>query len=195
MKRSLVLLAATTALLTASPAWAGPTIYSLNQTVGAGNVSGSITTDGTTGALGSGNITAFNLLLNDGTTTFNLTNLNGGVLFSGNALTATAGALSFNFGAAGTNFALFQAPNPGSGVTYFCLQTSGCYQPVATPGEGLRITGTLLNNSLQGNVSFATAAVAGVPEPATWAMMLAGFGAMGFAMRRRKKVATRIRFA
>jgi len=28
-----------------------------------------------------------------------------------------------------------------------------------------------------------------VPEPATWAMMLAGFGAMGFAMRRtRRKV-------
>lgn len=28
-----------------------------------------------------------------------------------------------------------------------------------------------------------------VPEPATWAMMLAGFGAMGVAMRRRRKVA------
>ena len=27
-----------------------------------------------------------------------------------------------------------------------------------------------------------------VPEPATWAMMLVGFGAMGFAMRRRQKV-------
>ena len=33
-----------------------------------------------------------------------------------------------------------------------------------------------------------------VPEPATWAMMTLGFGAMGFAMRR-KKLATRIRFA
>tara|TARA_R110000782_G_scaffold268393_1_gene364779 strand:- start:35721 stop:36416 length:696 start_codon:yes stop_codon:yes gene_type:complete len=28
-----------------------------------------------------------------------------------------------------------------------------------------------------------------IPEPATWAMMLAGFGAIGFAMRRRQKVA------
>ena len=34
-----------------------------------------------------------------------------------------------------------------------------------------------------------------VPEPATWAMMLAGFGAMGFAMRRRGKVSTAVRFA
>ena len=33
-----------------------------------------------------------------------------------------------------------------------------------------------------------------VPEPATWAMMTLGFGAMGFAMRR-KQAATRIRFA
>ena len=34
-----------------------------------------------------------------------------------------------------------------------------------------------------------------VPEPATWAMMLFGFGGFGYAMRRGKKVGTRIRFA
>ena len=32
--------------------------------------------------------------------------------------------------------------------------------------------------------------VGAVPEPGTWAMMLMGFGATGFAMRRRKKVLT-----
>jgi len=35
----------------------------------------------------------------------------------------------------------------------------------------------------------------GVPEPATWAMMLFGFGAVGFGLRRRKKQETRVRFA
>ena len=35
----------------------------------------------------------------------------------------------------------------------------------------------------------------GVPEPATWAMMILGFGGIGVALRRRPKVATRIRFA
>ena len=40
-----------------------------------------------------------------------------------------------------------------------------------------------------------TANVTAVPEPATWAMMLLGFGALGYAMRRRPKVSTRIRFA
>jgi hypothetical protein len=37
-----------------------------------------------------------------------------------------------------------------------------------------------------------TVSVAGaVPEPASWALMLAGFGGIGFAMRRRTKVAVR----
>jgi hypothetical protein len=34
-----------------------------------------------------------------------------------------------------------------------------------------------------------------VPEPATWAMMIAGFGLVGFALRRHRKVATRVSFA
>ncbi len=36
---------------------------------------------------------------------------------------------------------------------------------------------------------------AAVPEPATWAMMLFGFGAMGFAMRRKRTVTTNVAFA
>jgi hypothetical protein len=34
-----------------------------------------------------------------------------------------------------------------------------------------------------------------VPEPATWAMMLAGFGLVGFAMRRRRQSHPTVRFA
>lgn len=36
-----------------------------------------------------------------------------------------------------------------------------------------------------GEVQFTGAAVAGVPEPASWAMMIGGFGMAGAAMRRR----------
>ncbi|TCJ39513.1 PEPxxWA-CTERM sorting domain-containing protein [Parafrankia sp. BMG5.11] len=45
---------------------------------------------------------------------------------------------------------------------------------------------------------FEETAVGAVPEPATWAMMLFGFGAVGFGMRRRrgqKQGQTRVRFA
>ena len=38
-------------------------------------------------------------------------------------------------------------------------------------------------------------AAAAVPEPATWTMMIIGLGAVGFAMRRRGKVATTVSFA
>ena len=37
--------------------------------------------------------------------------------------------------------------------------------------------------------------VRAVPEPGTWMLMILGLGAVGFAMRRRQKVATRISFA
>lgn len=41
------------------------------------------------------------------------------------------------------------------------------------------------NGAYTGTLSFAP----GVPEPATWAMMLMGFGAVGFSMRRRRQPA------
>ena len=45
-------------------------------------------------------------------------------------------------------------------------------------------------------VQFTTAAAtAGVPEPATWAMMMLGFGAMGASLRRRAKVRTAVTYA
>ena len=39
--------------------------------------------------------------------------------------------------------------------------------------------------------AFAAAA----PEPTTWALMILGFGIIGFAMRRRRQVATRVSYA
>ena len=38
-------------------------------------------------------------------------------------------------------------------------------------------------------------AAAAVPETATWGMMILGMGAVGFAMRRRQRVATRVSYA
>lgn len=60
---------------------------------------------------------------------------------------------------------------------------------VSAPGtyqlriQGVAGNGTIADASYSGTINFAANAV--VPEPATWAMMLAGFGAVGHAMRRR----------
>ena len=43
--------------------------------------------------------------------------------------------------------------------------------------------------------SLTPAAADAVPEPATWALMLVGFGGVGFAMRHRRKVAVRVSYA
>ena len=52
------------------------------------------------------------------------------------------------------------------------------------------------NFSSGANLNFAlTSASGAVPEPATWAMMLLGFGAIGFAVRRRHAVKTSVSFA
>lgn len=45
------------------------------------------------------------------------------------------------------------------------------------------------------NITYTPGAAAGVPEPATWAMMVMGFGAVGFSLRRRTKQQARVRFA
>lgn len=54
--------------------------------------------------------------------------------------------------------------------------------PVSEGAQTINVTGTS-----GGNASYAgTFAFAAIPEPATWAMMIGGFGLVGSAMRRRR---------
>lgn len=63
---------------------------------------------------------------------------------------------------------------------YVRFGMSGCPQPDGTNFQACAI----------GEVAFRTAEVnAAVPEPGTWAMMLLGFGAMGWSFKRRRKLA------
>lgn len=79
----------------------GPTVsrasditYTVNQTVGAGSVTGFIETDGTIGILGTGNILNWDLVVNDGSVTYDilgpLSGDNTDVAIGGPATTATA---------------------------------------------------------------------------------------------------------
>jgi hypothetical protein len=67
--------------------------------------------------------------------------------------------------------------------TDLAFQTNGVYLDKANARNGtLTVSGS------------PTVVAAGVPEPATWAMMILGMGAIGFAMRR-QRVATRVTYA
>jgi hypothetical protein len=140
-------------------------------------------------------------------------------LDSGNFAAGTAfiiGSLDKN-----SSSTAFQAFSPGAGfgaMDTVSLASDGTNPMVATAPGGL---GTLYENSAtgvsdsrafqlldaqesfsiemlqspggRGGISFALATAA-VPEPATWAMMLVGFGAVGFGVRRRNNVRTAVQF-
>jgi hypothetical protein len=108
------------------------------------------------------------------------------VTFSGG--TYTLSSIDFLFGFSGGIEALFTSSSGSvetvssigthdfgsgfSGISFFTI----AFQNGDT-GSGFTLDNIRLN------------ATSSVPEPATWAMMLFGFGAVGFAMRRRKIVA------
>ena len=65
----------------------------------------------------------------------------------------------------------------------------------STPFTTVTFNGTVGDGFGIDNVSFSSAVTAAVPEPGTWALMLTGFGAVGFTMRRRQKVVTQVSYA
>lgn len=51
------------------------------------------------------------------------------------------------------------------------------------------------NSSFGGTLTFTPAVAGAVPEPGTWMMMILGFAAVGFAMRKQKAPEARVRYA
>ncbi len=104
-----------------------------------------------------------------------------------NGVEQTASTISFGFG----SIAAFQFSGTTAGFAQFGgprVFTGPLDAPVFTPGT-FNFTG-FSNGTL--NISRAVAAV---PEPATWAFMILGFGAIGFAMRRRRKTNVTVSYA
>jgi hypothetical protein len=79
---------------------------------------------------------------------------------------------------------LIVPPAPGNG-SWTSGDTNGTFQVWGTAGE--TFTGITLATT-EDSFEIDNLAINGVPEPASWAMMILGFGAIGFAMRRRSRM-------
>ena len=103
--------------------------------------------------------------------------------------------ISVAYGVDGLEFSI---PNhyfisPVSGFSYAGFSLSSVGSPVTlrlSQSLGFSVAGgATYGPDRLGSVTLAPAAAGAVPEPASWAMMVGGFGLLGGAMRRRRAVA------
>ncbi len=163
-------------------------VYTADRSVGTGgHVTLSITTDGTIGNITSSNITDYSIQISGTAGTYLLNPGDSQVAVTG-GLAATAGQLTFDF--ASSNYALFQNPYAGSGQNFYCFAGSVCgtfdHAENLLVGSDYSQVETNARSGVQ-VVATAGGGTAAVPEPASWAMFIGGFGLVGSAMRRRQR--------
>lgn len=117
----------------------------------------------------------FDFFLPDGIVGFTLSSI-------GFAANSSIQSISMNFN--GTNIPLTLTGNAGGGVTV--TAASGAF-PISLGGpQKLTITGTAGPDAVYSSTATFERVTAPVPEPASWALMIAGFGGAGAMLRRRK---------
>lgn len=122
---------------------------------------------------------------------------------TGNGVGLGSGSLITSFSISGPTSLIFNSVTFNNGISTFIV-------PITALGSGSLATlsnipifsGNVnilsLNYTATGNASYGgnlTFIPGGIPEPMTWAMMILGFAAIGFAMRRRSEEVARVRYA
>jgi len=118
-------------------------------------------------------VDTFDFFLPDGIVGFTLSSIG----FAANSSIQSI-AMSFN----GNNIPLIVTPNVSGGVTV--MAASGAFPIAFGAAQSLIINGVAGPDAVySATATFERAAV--VPEPASWALMIAGFGGAGAMLRRR----------
>ncbi|WP_235913335.1 PEPxxWA-CTERM sorting domain-containing protein [Croceibacterium salegens] len=184
LKKTLLAAVCLTGCMVATPASA--TVYLVNVSGNGLSANGSVTTDGTIGALTTSNITDWFFDLDDGFSTFSLNGPSNSTFLTSSGLSATASGLFFDFG--GSGYALFQNPYISSGINFVCFTGSqlcgGGTNRVSVSVNNFGAGFTLGRGGLQ---QIGSATIGAVPEPATWALLLLGFMGIGGALRSAKR--------
>jgi hypothetical protein len=164
----------------------------------AGGISGTVTTDGTTGTLSASNITSWNInqTINDVQFIENLSSSNSTLSLTGGALTANATELFFNFSATDDSLLKFSSTLVTGNSLQYCDATTACINQngasdfstiewvFVAPGLG----STNGSSPQVGDIEIAAATVGTTPLPAALPLFATGLGAMGlFGWRRKRK--------
>jgi hypothetical protein len=112
--------------------------------------------------------------------------------------TLSSSILSSKSGRNDINFSLVQLTGPNGFSADYDKISEGVFE-FRTYGPNIIQAGTYtlsVKGTSTGTASYTgDFTLAGVPEPATWGLMILGFGAVGGAMRRRQAVKARVAFA
>ncbi len=180
--------------LVGTAANAAPTIYNINQNIGLGSVIGTIKTNGTVGSLTQSDVLGFDLTVNGLGASVNLTQENSILINQGSNFSATTDNLLFDYSGP-SGFLLFQQEKFGTGMKYYCNSSVAdtCFQGASAIPEAFNDPSAQVEARVGQQIIGSVAGA--VPEPATWALMILGFGAVGCAMRRRTEPAASVSYA